>query len=243
MLISYARIKNMKIALYALPDITIGKQNIKDVRLDQVDKLVKAKKKTSVQVELVGENEIPNADAILTFSDSRTDLIIKDLEFVEGRLGRSASDDEKALLQKLKAVLEKEEFIFSSPLTPQEKELMSGYGLVTGKPVVCVEKQELEDISSVLAKAYKESGYISFFTVGDKENRAWSLKQGATAWEAAGVIHSDIQKGFIRAEIIGFNDFIQAGGETQAKQAGKQRLEQKDYIMQDADLANFRFNK
>jgi hypothetical protein len=233
----------MKIALYALPDITIGKQNIKDVRLDQVDKLVKAKKKTSVQVELVGENEIPNADAILTFSDSRTDLIIKDLEFVEGRLGRSASDDEKALLQKLKAVLEKEEFIFSSPLTPQEKELMSGYGLVTGKPVVCVEKQELEDISSVLAKAYKESGYISFFTVGDKENRAWSLKQGATAWEAAGVIHSDIQKGFIRAEIIGFNDFIQAGGETQAKQAGKQRLEQKDYIMQDADLANFRFNK
>lgn len=243
MLISYARTKNMKIALYSVPDLTAGKHNIKDPRLDQADKLVKAKKKTPVQVELVGENDIPNADAILTLSDSRADLIIKDLEFVEGRLARSASDEEKALLQKLKTVLEKEEFVFSSPLTPQEKELMSGYGLVTGKPVVCVEKQELEDISSVLAKAYKESGYISFFTVGDKENRAWSLKQGATAWEAAGVIHSDIQKGFIRAEIISFNDFIQAGGETQAKQAGKQRLEQKDYIMQDADLANFRFNK
>jgi hypothetical protein len=57
------------------------------------------------------------------------------------------------------------------------------------------------------------------------------------------VIHSDIQKGFIRAEIISFNDYIQAGGETAAKQAGKLRLEQKEYVMQDADLANFRFNK
>ena len=70
-----------------------------------------------------------------------------------------------------------------------------------------------------------------------------ATKKGISAWEAAGTIHSDIQKGFIRAEIINFNDFIQAGGESQAKQAGKMRLEPKDYIMQDTDLVNFRFNK
>jgi ribosome-binding ATPase YchF (GTP1/OBG family) len=64
-----------------------------------------------------------------------------------------------------------------------------------------------------------------------------------TAWEAAGTIHSDIQKGFIRAEIISFADFIEAGGETQAKRAGKLRLEIKTYVMQDHDLTNFRFNK
>ena len=69
------------------------------------------------------------------------------------------------------------------------------------------------------------------------------LKKGSSAWEASGAIHSDIQKGFIRAEVISFNDFIQCGGETQAKQAGKMRLEQKEYVMQDADLVNFRFNK
>ena len=69
------------------------------------------------------------------------------------------------------------------------------------------------------------------------------IKKGITAWEAAGGIHSDIQKGFIRAEIISFNDFLSCGGETQAKQAGKMRLEQKNYIMQDTDLVNFRFNK
>ena len=71
--------------------------------------------------------------------------------------------------------------------------------------------------------------------------RTW--KQGATAWEAAGTIHTDIQKGFIRAEVISFADFLAAGGETQAKRAGKQRLEQKQYVVQDYDLMNFRFNK
>ena len=94
-----------------------------------------------------------------------------------------------------------------------------------------------------MVRAFKESGYISFLTVGGKENRAWPIRAGATAWEAAGTIHTDIQKGFIRAEIISFADFIAAGGETQAKRAGKQRLELKTYVMQDYDVANFRFNK
>ena len=69
------------------------------------------------------------------------------------------------------------------------------------------------------------------------------LRAGTSAWEAAGTIHTDIQKGFIRAEIIGWEDFSQAGGETQAKRAGKQRLETKTYVMQDYDVVNFRFNK
>ena len=95
----------------------------------------------------------------------------------------------------------------------------------------------------MFVRAFSESGYISFLTVGGKENRAWPIRGGATAWEAAGTIHTDIQKGFIRAEIISFADFIEAGGETQAKRAGKQRLEIKTYVMHDYDVVNFRFNK
>ena len=95
----------------------------------------------------------------------------------------------------------------------------------------------------LIVRAFQESGYLSFLTVGGKENRAWPIRNGTTAWEAAGVIHTDIQKGFIRAEIISFDDFIQAGGETQAKRAGKLRLETKPYVVQDYDLVNFRFNK
>lgn len=234
----------MKIGIFSLPDITLGKYNVKDSRLDEVDKLVKAKKKTYVQVELLGEDLAPEADAILVLNDARTDIILKDLEFVETRLNRAEQEEEKILLNKLKTILEKEEFIFQAGLTPEEKGALSKYGLATDKPVTMAEKQELNDLNNLLARVLKESGFISFFTTtGGNESRAWSIKQGTTAWEAAGVVHSDIQRGFIRAEIISFSDFIQAGGETGAKQQGKMRLEQKDYVMRDADLVNFRFNK
>ncbi len=205
--------------------------------------MVSAKKKTYVQVELVGEDGALDADIIMTVKDSRTDLILRDLDFVETRLSRNPGALEGALLQKLKGALEKEEFVSSLGLSPEEKELISGFGLLTLKPVAIVNNNELEDLGALLFKVLNLSGFIVFLTVGDKENRAWLIKKGTTAWEASGAVHSDIQKGFIRAEIISFADFIQAGGETQAKQAGKMRLEPKEYVMQDADLANFRFNK
>lgn len=233
----------MKIAVFSIPDIALGKHNIKDSRLDEVDKITKAKKKTYVQVDLAGEDAALEADAVLVLSDACTDLILKDLEFVETRLSRAEEEQEKILLNKLKVALEKEEFIFKAGLTDEEKRALSRYGLLTNRPIIVAQKEELADTANLLSRALKESGFISFFTTGDKETRAWLIRQGATAWEASGAIHSDIQKGFIRAEIISFTDFIQAGGETQAKQQGKMRLEQKDYVMQDADLVNFRFNK
>ncbi|HNW39217.1 MAG TPA: DUF933 domain-containing protein [Candidatus Omnitrophota bacterium] len=233
----------MKISAFAVGEITLGKQNIKDTRLDQADKLVKAKKKTYPQVELVGPEEACEADVIILQADAKMDLILKDLDFVETRLSKAPAENEKIILDKIKGALEKEELISTLGLTEQEKEVISGYGLFTLKPVVVIDKEELSDLGALLAKVVSQSGYICFLTVGDKENRAWLIKKGTTAWEAAGVIHSDIQQGFIRAEIISFADFISCGGETQSKQAGKMRLEQKDYIMQDADLVNFRFNK
>lgn len=233
----------MKIGIFALSEINLGKHNIKDKRLDDVDKLVRAKKKTYIQIEAVGEDSLLDADAIITGVDNKTDLILKDLEFVETRLGRSADEAEKALLNKLKTALEKEEFICSLDLSAPEKESLVKYGLLTVKPIILAAKEELEDVTALLARGVKEGGYISFFTAGEKDTRAWLIKNGETAWEASGAIHSDIQKGFIRAEIISLEDFLTCGGETQAKQAGKQRLEQKDYIMKDCDLANFRFNK
>lgn len=233
----------MKIGIFALPGINLGKHNIKDKRLDDVDKLVKAKKKTYIQIEAVGEDSLLDADAIVTGTDNKTDLILKDLEFVETRLGRSADETEKALLNKLKIALEKEEFICSLGLSAEEKEALVKYGLLTVKPIILAAKEELEDVNALLARAVKDGGYISFFTAGEKDTRAWLIKNGETAWDASGAIHSDIQKGFIRAEIISLDDFLTCGGETQSKQAGKQRLEQKDYIMKDGDLANFRFNK
>lgn len=233
----------MKIGLYSLPELPLGKHNIKDPRLDQVHKITNSKKKTYIQVELTAEENLLDADAILVLDDARCDLILKDLEFVETRLGRTQEEQEKNLLEKLKSVLEKEEFIFNAGLNQEEKAGISGYGLLTNKPVIAATRDELKDLDRLLSRAVKECGFISFFTAGEKEARAWLIKKGTSAWEAAGAIHSDIQKGFIRAEIIGIDDFLGAGGETQAKQAGKLRLEQKEYVMQDGDWTNFRFNK
>jgi ribosome-binding ATPase YchF (GTP1/OBG family) len=233
----------VKISIIGIEQFAPGKKNVKDPCLDQADKLVSAKKKTYVQVELVSEDEAMIADSIVVAKSSLTDLILRDLEFVETRISRCENEKEKDVLNKMKTALEKEQFVSKAGISNEEFLLLAGAGFLTNKPVITVEDTELEDQDALLNKILKESGYISFLTVGDKENRAWLIKKGATAWEAAGVIHSDIQRGFIRAEIIAFDDFIKAGGENQAKQAGKVRLEQKDYVMQDHDLANFRFNK
>jgi len=112
------------------------------------------------------------------------------------------------------------------------------------------EKQEfLEDLGMeepgldrVIRAGYDLLGLQTYFTAGEKEVRAWTVKQGATAPEAAGVIHTDFEKGFIRAEIVGYDDFVAGNGEAGAKEAGKWRLEGKDYIVQDGDVIHFRFN-
>ena len=233
----------MKICLFAVSNIVLGKHNIKDPRLDQVDKLVEAQKKTYAQAEVVPEKELVTADAILTTRAAVSDLLMKDLDAVEIRLGRDAAEAEKAVLQKLAEGLMSEKPVSALGLSSDELKAISAHNFYSNKPVVVAEESELATPDPLLVRAFKESGYISFLTVGGKENRAWPIRAGISAWEAGGTIHTDIQKGFIRAEIIGFSDLVEAGGETQAKRAGKQRLELKTYIMQDYDVVNFRFNK
>ncbi len=94
----------------------------------------------------------------------------------------------------------------------------------------------------IVRKAYEILDQISFLTAGDKEVRAWTITRGTTAVEAAGVIHSDIQRGFIRAEITAFDDFRALGSFKEARAKGKLRLEGKEYVMQDGDVTEFRFS-
>ncbi len=107
----------------------------------------------------------------------------------------------------------------------------------------------LEDIgldepgsAKLIRAAYKLLNLQTYFTAGVKEVRAWTIPIGATAPQAAGVIHTDFEKGFIRAEVIKYNDFVTLGGEKQVKEAGKLGVEGKEYIVQDGDMMNFRFN-
>jgi ribosome-binding ATPase YchF (GTP1/OBG family) len=89
--------------------------------------------------------------------------------------------------------------------------------------------------------SYRLLDLISFLTTGEDEVRAWTITQGTIARKAAGKIHSDIERGFIRAEVIAYDDFVVLGSEAKCKEAGKLRLEGKDYIVQDGDIIHFRF--
>jgi ribosome-binding ATPase YchF (GTP1/OBG family) len=97
-------------------------------------------------------------------------------------------------------------------------------------------------LNRVIRAGYELLHLITFFTVGPKETRAWTLHQGARAPQAAGEIHSDFERGFIRAETIAYDDYIALGGESGARDAGKLRQEGKDYVVKDGDVLNFRFN-
>ncbi len=97
-------------------------------------------------------------------------------------------------------------------------------------------------LNRVIRAGYSLLGLQTYFTAGEKEVRAWTVKIGATAPQAAGVIHTDFEKGFIRAEVVAYDDFVAGNGEQGAKEAGKWRLEGKDYIVQDGDVIHFRFN-
>ncbi len=96
-------------------------------------------------------------------------------------------------------------------------------------------------LERLIRAGYRLLDLITFFTAGPKEAHAWTVKRGARAPQAAGVIHSDFEKGFIRAEVISYEDYVTFGGETGAREAGKMRLEGKDYVVQDGDVMHFRF--
>jgi ribosome-binding ATPase YchF (GTP1/OBG family) len=102
--------------------------------------------------------------------------------------------------------------------------------------------QEEPGLNRVIRTGYELLGLQTFFTAGPKEARAWTVRRGATAPQAAGVIHTDFERGFIRAEVIAYDDYVALGGEQGAKEAGKMRLEGKDYVMRDGDVVHFRFN-
>ena len=96
-------------------------------------------------------------------------------------------------------------------------------------------------LERVIRAGYALLDLITFFTAGEKEARAWTVRRGARAVEAAGVIHSDFARGFIRAEVIAYADYVALGGEQGAREAGRMRLEGKDYVVQDGDVIHFRF--
>jgi len=201
----------------------------------------------------------------------RLELLIADRDHVERRLERitkQARSGEQMLKQEV-AELERvlAHVDAGGTLADWPSELPPGLEPLTTKPLLTVEngpggidlklEAELAEMSGEDASEFREGasaleevvrrlsdelGLISFFTAGDKETRAWSLRRGRTALEAAETIHTDIARGFIRAEVIRWEDLVEAGSHAEAARRGLQRLEGKTYVVQDGDVLNVRFN-
>lgn len=234
----------MKIGIVGIEGLSSGKANLMDARIDTLKKMFNSAKKVYIQPDLASEEEkLKEVDGILCPESSKLDLILKDLEFAEIRLERSGDDSEKKLLVRFKETLDKEAFLSGLTLSEEENKLISGYSLLTIKPIFLASPADLENKDKLLLSAYNYFGYISFFTASEKDAHAWSIKKGRNAWEAAGCVHSDIQKGFIRAEVVSFQQLVSDGSLSQVRNNNHLRLENKEYVVQDGDYMLFRFNK
>jgi ribosome-binding ATPase len=199
------------------------------------------------------------------------ELLVADRDHVERRLERvvkQAKSGEQTLRQEV-AELERvlAHVDAGGTLADWTGELPEGLEPLTTKPLLAVEngpngvdlklEAELADLSAEEAVDFREGasaleevvrrlsdelGLISFFTAGEKETRAWSLRRGQSALDAASTIHTDIARGFIRAEVIRWEDLVEAGSHAEAARRGLQRLEGKTYVIQDGDVLNVRFN-
>jgi ribosome-binding ATPase len=201
----------------------------------------------------------------------KLELLIADRDHVERRLERvvkQAKSGEQKLRQEgaeLERILAHVDA--GGTLADWTGELPEGLEPLTTKPLLAVEngpngidlklEAELADLSAEEAVAFREGasaleevvrrlsdelGLISFFTAGEKETRAWSLRRGQSALDAASTIHTDIARGFIRAEVIRWEDLVEAGSHAEAARRGLQRLEGKTYVIADGDVLNVRFN-
>ena len=240
-----------------------------------------------------------NVDPARDVSAMDTELLLNDLIAVERKLERLTEERKKggtdkvlnerqtALFQRLHETLSSETPLRQAAISAEEDKLLSGFGLLTRKPLLLLlnlgegqaapevkpahscpvvslqGKLEMEiaqlppedaalfmqeygiqelSLNKMISLSYDLLELQSFFTVGDDEVRAWTVKRGATAHEAAGEIHTDLQKGFVRAEVVAYQDLVDLGGLAEARAKGKLRLEGKDYVVQDGEIVHIRFN-
>ncbi len=158
-----------------------------------------------------------------------------------GNVDEGGLESDNEYVNAVKAVALKESAEFVKLCAKFEEEMA---GLSDDERAEFLESMSVEEdgLHQVIHKGYHGLGLMSYFTAGEKEARAWTVQRGWTAPKAAGVIHNDFERGFIRAEVISYDDYIECNGEAGAKAAGKMRLEGKEYVMKDGDVVLFRFS-
>lgn len=229
----------MKIGVVGI-DFPLGKKALADARIEKLKEIIRSTTITAIQIEFLDATLLKDCDGILSDENSKLDLILSDLEIIESRLN---GEPNNPLFLNAKQALEKEILLNEVPFEQNDRKLLYGFNLVTIKPTAFINKDNTPSIPEIINLVFTSCGMISFFTANERELRAWSIKKGTTIYEAAGNIHSDIQRGFIKAEVIGYEDLIKAGSLNQAKSKGLVKLEDKGYVVRDGDLIQIRFSR
>ena len=213
--------------------------------LPRVEKEARIKKETRPKLEaMLAAQKVLDAGQTIFASGMDTELL-RDLFLLTAKpfiYVFNCDQDELAnedLKESMRAVVAPAEAIFLDAKFESELVEMDADEAREFLAEMGVTEPGLDQLARV---GYATLGLQSFLTAGPKESRAWTIKKGATAPEAAGVIHTDFQKGFIKAQIVTYDDLVALGSEAAAKAAGKLRLEGKDYVMSDGDVVEFRFN-
>jgi len=222
-------------------------------KIERLKKEAKANKKAAPKLQIAQElaNHLDELKPVRTFENIDDENFVelnKELRFLSNKeIIYGANVDEDSLVdgnqyvEQLKAHAQKVDANLIMLCAKIEEELV---GMEDDEALEMLNDLGVEEsgLNKIIHTAFDKLGLQSYFTAGKVEVRAWTIPKGTTAPKAAAVIHNDFERGFIKAEVISYEDFVALGGEAKCKEAGKLRLEGKDYIVQDGDIMHFKFN-
>ncbi len=211
----------------------LGKKAYKDKRLEKLKEKFKSDKLTYYSVEFIDRDPLICSCLLIT-EEEVLDFIVEDMEKIESLQKKLISDGD--ILDKAMSILEKGKPLFGN-LSTEEINLLKEYNLVTLKPILFLKGETPLSMDEI----FKITSHIFFFTVNKKEARSYLIKKGTNIVEAAGKIHTDLARGFIRAEVFNINDLNEFHNLEEARQKNLLKNVGKDYIVQDGDVVNIKF--
>ncbi|MCP4177546.1 MAG: DUF933 domain-containing protein [bacterium] len=228
----------MKIGFIGV-DIEEGKVKYKDENLIALEKKDNPKKLTPYFAEFI-KDEFVHSDAIAVKKENILDVLILDIEKLENRLENSPEPAEEVLIKKCIEYLEDEKPLCDIKFSEDEKEILKQLAPHSYKGIVLLDGGE--NINDIIKMALEKSGHMFFYTSGPKESHAWLVKKNSTILACAAKIHSDLARGFIKGDVVAFDDYLKCHNFNDCKSKGLAKLVNRDYIVEPNDIIEIRFN-
>jgi ribosome-binding ATPase YchF (GTP1/OBG family) len=220
-------------------DLPEGKVKYQDERVIAMDKKFAPKKVTPFYAEFI-KDDSQQCDAFIVAKDNILDLLIQDMEKLETRRDRSTDESERALLSRCLEYLEKEIPLCDVEFNEEEEALMRTLAPLSLKPTVITANQP--EVNAAIEMVLRKAGTTFFYTADKKEVHAWPVKENSDIVTCAGKIHSDLARGFIKAEIVSFEDLMSVFNWQEARTKGLVKLVDRDYLIREGDVIEIRFN-